>query len=95
MQMKAQIITVRADQEKALRRKIKQGVLEPFRLEWGCHFRLGGEGRRHLNCDLNSEKEPALREARAKCLRLKQGLQERPEGGGHQQGRESGREQIV
>ena len=93
--MKAQIITVRAGREKALRRKIKEGVMEPFRLEWGCHFRLGDEGRRHLNCDLNSEKEPALREARAKCLRLKQGLQERPEGGGHQQGRESGREQSV
>ena len=93
--MKAQIITVKADQGKALRRRIKQGVMEPFRLEWGCHFRLGGEGRQHFNCDLNSEKEPALREARAKCLRLKQGLQERPKVGGHQQGRESGREQIV
>ena len=33
MQMKAQIITVKADQGKALRRRIKQGVMEPFRLE--------------------------------------------------------------
>lgn len=58
----------------------------PFQLGWGCPFRLGCEGRRHLSGCLNSE-EPALAEARAESLR--------PAVRGHQQTRESGRVQVV